>query len=66
MLTGRGLFVTEGNPVAERFIRGDTNSDGVVDLADPVTILTVLFLNEGEIACEDAGDALATSSITSS
>ena len=37
------------------FIRGDTNGDGRVDVADAVRLLNYLFA-EGELKCLDAGD----------
>ena len=39
-----------------KFIRGDSNADGSVDLSDAVTILRYLFLGEGEITCIDSAD----------
>lgn len=38
------------------FRRGDANDDGVVDLADAVKILTVLFLGTSRFDCRDAAD----------
>ncbi|MFN0059101.1 MAG: plastocyanin/azurin family copper-binding protein [Planctomycetota bacterium] len=43
--------------VQQLFIRGDTNSDGQIDVADPITLLGHLFLQEPEPACTDAADA---------
>jgi hypothetical protein len=39
------------------FLRGDGNADGIVDIADPVAILTYLFLGASPPLCEDAADA---------
>lgn len=39
------------------FIRGDANSDGGVDLSDPVAILNHLFAGDVDLACLDAADA---------
>lgn len=39
------------------FLRGDSNSDGTVELADAVHTLLVLFRGEGELLCKDAADA---------
>ncbi len=41
--------------VNERFVRGDTNNDGALDIADAITLLTYLF-STGKITCEDAAD----------
>src|SRR5262245_44138590 len=41
----------------ERFRRGDVNSDGMVDISDPITELDFLFLGGGKIGCPDAADA---------
>ena len=43
--------------LAKPFIRGDSNSDGTVDLSDAVRTLVVLFLGDGLFVCEDAADA---------
>jgi hypothetical protein len=47
------------NPTSEGFIRGDSNSDGNVDIADPVYLLTYLFRGREEYIpdCFDAADA---------
>ena len=42
---------------AARFVRGDTNNDGRINLADPVTLLEYLFRHESAPACRKAGDA---------
>src|SRR5262245_34817236 len=39
------------------FRRGDTNSDGAVDLSDGVGTLGFLFLGSSPPACRDAADA---------
>jgi hypothetical protein len=39
-----------------RFIRGDANLDGVVDISDPLRLLFHLF-EEATLDCEDAADA---------
>ncbi len=39
------------------FVRGDATGDGLVQHEDPVAILRHLFLGEGEIGCQDSGDA---------
>ncbi|HNS00328.1 MAG TPA: right-handed parallel beta-helix repeat-containing protein [Planctomycetota bacterium] len=45
-------------PAACRFIRGDANGDGRVDLSDVVALLMYMFESgRGPLRCEDAGDA---------
>jgi hypothetical protein len=39
------------------FRRGDSNDDGIVDIADPVNTLNVLFRQRGSLECNDAADA---------
>jgi hypothetical protein len=41
----------------ERFVRGDTNGDGAVNIADAVFILMHLFANGPTPTCMDAADA---------
>lgn len=40
----------------QTFLRGDSNDDGAVDIADPLTLLGHLF-NGGSLLCHDAADA---------
>ncbi|MDO8508522.1 MAG: S8 family serine peptidase [Nanoarchaeota archaeon] len=40
-----------------KFLRGDSNSDGSVDISDAVNILNVLFSGQGAIDCMDSADA---------
>ncbi len=40
-----------------QFIRGDSNSDGLVDISDAVTTLTGLFIDSQEIRCRAAADS---------
>jgi hypothetical protein len=40
-----------------RFVRGDANGDGPVDLADAISILGYLFADESPPPCIDAADA---------
>jgi hypothetical protein len=42
---------------AELYVRGDTDADEEVELADAVRILMVMFKHEGEIQIRDAADA---------
>ncbi len=39
------------------FLRGDASDDGVVNLGDPITILSFLFSNGPPFACDDAADS---------
>jgi hypothetical protein len=50
------LYVLFGSGAGVRFIRGDANADGRVDLSDAVTILGHLFLGTAKPACLDAAD----------
>lgn len=43
--------------IQRRFIRGDFNLDGELDIADAVQILFALFLGQGDSGCLDAADA---------
>jgi len=43
--------------VQERFIRGDANRDGAVQIADAITVLGVLFQGQVADPCADAADA---------
>ena len=40
-----------------RFIRGDANYDGKINISDPVSILNALFVNNSQFICWDAADA---------
>ena len=48
---------TDCSSAGTRFMRGDSNADGQVDLSDSIGILGFLFLAQGGISCMDAGDA---------
>ena len=39
-----------------RFLRGDQNGDGSLDISDPLSLLGFMF-GVGEVTCEDASDA---------
>jgi Dockerin type I domain len=39
-----------------RYIRGDVNSDGQVDVSDAVRLAHALFLGDQTVDCEEAGD----------
>jgi len=42
--------------VPDRFLRGDSNMDGIVNIADPIHTLNYLFLNGVDPRCLDAAD----------
>ncbi len=44
-------------PANALFVRGDANNDGLFDVADPIFMLSYLFLNSVEPPCPDAADA---------
>ncbi|MCA8960848.1 MAG: CRTAC1 family protein [Planctomycetes bacterium] len=46
----------------ELFVRGDSDGNGVVDLADVVVLLSYLFLG-GELPCPDGGDVTDSGSL---
>lgn len=50
------LLVTESGPPVPRFVRGDSNGDGEVDIVDAVVALIDLFLG-GASDCMDSLDA---------
>lgn len=55
---GPGIWaLVSFEPTQKRFLRGDANADGNVDLSDPVATLGVLFLGDGFLVCDDAADA---------
>ncbi|OUU23060.1 MAG: hypothetical protein CBC13_06535, partial [Planctomycetia bacterium TMED53] len=41
---------------SQRFLRGDHNGDGSVDISDAMSLLSALFAN-GTTSCEDAADS---------
>lgn len=52
------IFAMTGTvQVQPLFVRGDTNSDGTVDVADPIALLGHLFLMEPAPNCLDAADS---------
>ena len=50
-------------PAGERFVRGDANSDGAINLTDGVVPLLYLFSGGAEPACMDSADANDTGNI---
>ena len=48
---------TEIEDLRNSFLRGDVNSDGKMDIADPINVVNYLFRNGPEPSCEDAADA---------
>lgn len=55
-----GAFESGGCPIAVPFRRGDANEDGAIDLSDPITVLTFLFLGGVTTDCERAFDMNAS------
>lgn len=52
------------NAVAVEFRRGDANADGLVNISDPVTILSFLFLGEAHlVTCHGSADTDDSGSI---
>jgi thermitase len=43
--------------LGNRFVRGDTNSDGELDISDAIFILSFLFDSGRALSCRDAADA---------
>jgi hypothetical protein len=56
-VNGTRLVKVGGKPPTFNFRRGRMNADGVLDLADAVALLRILFAGKGTIGCEDAADA---------
>ncbi|MCA8959001.1 MAG: hypothetical protein KDC38_00750 [Planctomycetes bacterium] len=52
----QGFIATPVGAVDDSYIRGDVNDDGMIDVADPVALLAVLFTS-GTTTCQDALDA---------
>ncbi len=50
------LRLTGPPPPPVRFLRGDSNSDGKVDISDAVHVFAHLFLGDEALACSDAAD----------
>jgi hypothetical protein len=46
-----------GVPIGTPFHRGDSDSNGQLQLTDAIRILGVLFLGQGSIGCLDAADS---------
>ncbi len=51
LLIGSDLEIVEG------MLRGDTNFDGTIDLADPIHLAMWLFVQGDPVSCVDAADA---------
>lgn len=51
--TGRQITPEE---IPHRFMRGDSNMDGVNDISDPINTLNYRFLGTGNVRCPDAAD----------
>jgi hypothetical protein len=48
---------------AAPFIRGDVSQDGKVDMTDPINLLKIVILGEGEIECEKSADTNDTAHV---
>ncbi|MBN1442823.1 MAG: hypothetical protein JXA90_08940, partial [Planctomycetes bacterium] len=48
--------VTGGGPAAPKFVRGDANADGEINLTDGIVILSYLYLGDDPPECMDAAD----------
>jgi hypothetical protein len=46
------------------FVRGDSNDDGDVNIADPITVLQFLFSGQDVIRCKDAADVDDNGAVT--
>ncbi len=59
------LLVAWGVPLrAQTFVRGDSNSDGQVDIGDALVILNRLFLGQpGGVHCANAANAEASNGL---
>lgn len=60
----RPLADAPPDPQASRFLRGDANSDGSINLSDAIGVLAYLFRAGSPPACFDAADADDSGSIT--
>lgn len=58
------LRVAIERPAGARFLRGDANGDGAVDISDPLRILGHLFLGDPAPPCPAAADAADEGEIT--
>ena len=56
VLTGSIAVAGSGPPPGNKFIRGDTNSDGSVNITDGIYVLNFLFLGGPSPTCLDAAD----------
>ncbi len=57
---GGSLITLYGRPIAtesSRFVRGDADGDGKVEVNDPVAALNRFFLGGERLPCDDAADA---------
>ena len=52
-----GVSFTEIEDLRNSFLRGDVNSDGKMDIADPINVVNYLFRSGPAPSCEDAADA---------
>jgi hypothetical protein len=54
--TRKGMLFIKDNPVGMDFMRGDVNLDVVVNIADPIALLSYLFNKGKPPLCPDAAD----------
>ena len=57
LVAGAALFFMSPVASGQTFIRGDSNGDGRVDLADAITTLGCMFRGNACALCEDAMDS---------
>jgi PKD repeat protein len=57
VLIGAASLPSCGVVAAKRFVRGDADSDGTINLTDAVRVLNFLFTGGAPPACADAADA---------
>jgi len=50
-------FTPSGPPPGPKFVRGDANSDGSINITDGVFVLNFLFIGGPEPRCTDAADS---------
>jgi hypothetical protein len=56
---GIGFSLTVGDPPRQPFVRGDTNNDSRVDIADAIWLIGDLFLGGPDTLCLEAADVNA-------
>jgi hypothetical protein len=51
------LALASGHDLDPQFIRGDSNSDGAVEISDAINTLGYLFAGGGRVSCQDGADS---------